>query len=259
MIVAGCDFGTLAIKVVLIKDGAIISSDISDTKGVPEQVAKNALDRALNAVGLSSSDVKYSVSTGWGRKRVPFANTEMGDLPCLAKGAQWLLPSARTVIDVGGQNSRALSINETGRIIEYNLNDKCAAGTGRFFELVADALELRLEDLAPLAYKSKEPSKISSQCCVFAESEIVTLINEGRELVDIVAGVHNSVVRRTAAIVGSISIKEDVVMSGGCAKNGRIVEGLGNMLNLKIRSLSVDPRLVGAIGAALTAQEQSQR
>jgi len=259
MIVAGCDFGTLAIKVVLMKDGAILSSEISDTKGVPEQVANNALDRALTAAGLSSDDINYSVSTGWGRKRVPFTNVEMGELPCLAKGAQWLLPSTRTVIDFGGQNSRALGVNEAGRIMEYNLNDKCAAGTGRFFELVAEAMELQLEDLAPLAYKSKEPVKISSQCCVFAESEIVALVNEGRELVDIVAGVHDSVVRRTASIVGSIGINEDVIMSGGCAKNRRIVEGLENILKIKIKPLSVDPRLVGAIGAALNAQERAQQ
>lgn len=256
MIVAGCDFGTLAFKVVLMKDGSIIASEISEIKDVPEQVAISVLDMALIRSGLSSGDIDYAVSTGWGRKRVPFANLEISDLKCLARGAQWLVPSTRTIIDVGGQNSRALSVNEAGRIIEYNLNDKCAAGTGRFFELVAEAMELPLEELAPLAFQSKAPAKISSQCCVFAESEVVTLVNEGRELVDIVAGVHDSVVSRTAAIAGTIGIKEDVVMTGGCAKNRRLVEGLRNRLKVDIHTPDIDAQLVGALGAALIAREK---
>jgi predicted CoA-substrate-specific enzyme activase len=256
MIVAGCDFGTLAVKVVLLRDGSIVSSGISEIKDVPEQVALDVLNAALLEAGLYSGDIDCSVSTGWGRKRVPFASLAMSDLPCLARGAQWLIPSTRTVIDVGGQNSRALSVNEDGRVIEYNLNDKCAAGTGRFFELVAEAMELQLQELAPLSFQSNSPAKISSQCCVFAESEVVTLVNEGRELIDIVAGVHDSVVRRTAAIAGGISTKEDVVMTGGCAKNKRLVEGLANQLKVNIRTPEIDPQLVGALGAALIAWDK---
>jgi predicted CoA-substrate-specific enzyme activase len=259
MIIAGCDFGTLAAKVILMRDGSIVSSEVSRIRAVPEQVAKDLLDRALSNAGLSSGDVDYSVSTGWGRKRVPFANMDMGELPCLAKGVQWLIPSAGTIIDVGGQNSRALSINEAGKVVDYNSNDKCAAGTGRFLELVAEALELRLEDLASLALQSKNPAKISSQCCVFAESEVITLVNEGQELVDIVAGVHDSIVRRLAAIAGMIGITEDVVMTGGCAKNKRLVEGLGNHLKVDIKTPDIDPQIVGALGAALFAQERAKQ
>lgn len=259
MIIAGCDFGTLAAKVVLMRDGSIVSSEISEIKAVPEQVAKDLLDRALSKAGLSSGDVDFSVSTGWGRKRVPFANMDMGELPCLAKGAQWLIPSVRTVIDVGGQNSRTLSVNEAGKVVDYNSNDKCAAGTGRFLELVAEALELRLEDLASLAFQSVNPAKISSQCCVFAESEVITLVNEGQELVDIVAGAHDSIVRRLVAIAGMIGITEDVVMTGGCAKNERLVKSLGNHLKVEMKPLAVDPQLVGALGAALIAQERSKQ
>ena len=256
MVVVGCDFGTLAAKVVVMRDGSIISSEISGIKAVPEQVASDVLDKVLLKVGLSSVDVAYSVSTGWGRKRVPFAKVDMGEMPCLAKGAQWLIPSVRTVIDVGGQSSRALSVNEAGKVLDYNTNDKCAAGTGRFLELVAEALELRLEELASLAFQSKNPAKISSQCCVFAESEVITLVNEGRDLVDIVAGVHDSIVRRLAAVVGPIGIAGDVVMTGGCAKNRKLVEGLENHLKVGMKKLAVDPQLVGAIGAALYAQEK---
>jgi len=257
MIVVGCDLGTLVAKVVVMRDGSIVSSGAGEIKAVPEQVVSDVLEKALSRAGLSLGDIDYSVSTGWGRKRVPFARMEIGEMPCLAKGAQWLIPSVRTVIDVGGQSVRALSVNEAGKVVDYNTNDKCAAGTGRFFELIAEALELRLEELAPLASQSEDPAKISSQCCVFAESEVITLVNEGRELVDIVAGAHDSVVRRLAAIAGTIGITEDVVMTGGCAKNERLVKGLENHFKVEMKTLGVNPQLVGAIGAALFAQEKS--
>ena len=257
MIVVGCDLGTLVAKVVVMRDGSIVSSGAGEIKAVPEQVASDVLEKALSKAGLLPGDIEYCISTGWGRKRVPFARMEMGEMPCLAKGAQWLIPSVRTVIDVGGQSVRAISVNEAGKVVAYNTNDKCAAGTGRFFELVAEALELRLEELASLAAQSKDPAKISSQCSVFAESEVVTLVNEGRDLVDILAGVHDSTVRRLAAIAGTIGITEDVVMTGGCAKNERVVSGLGNHFKVEMKTLAVDPRLVGAIGAALFAQEKS--
>jgi predicted CoA-substrate-specific enzyme activase len=244
MIVAGCDFGTMAAKVVVMSDGQLVASGISAIRAVPEQVAQDVMDRALSGAGLSTEDIEYSVSTGWGRKRVPFAKAQVGDMRCLAKGAQWLIPSVRTVIDVGGQSSRALSLDEAGRVLDYSLNDKCAAGTGRFFELIAEALEVSLDDLAPLAFQSRDPAKV------------VTLVNEGRALVDIVAGAHDSVVRRLAATAGAIPITEDVIMTGGCAKNERLVGSLGEHLKVKMQTLKVDPQLVGAIGAAAIAQEK---
>ena len=256
MIVAGCDFGTMAAKVVVLNDGQLAASEIGAIRAVPERVAQDVMDRALARADLSTEDVEYSVSTGWGRKRVPFAKAQVGDMRCLARGAQWLMPSVRTVIDVGGQSSRALSLDGAGRVLDYSLNDKCAAGTGRFFELIAEALEVSLDDLAALAFQSRDPAKISSQCCVFAESEVVTLVNEGRALVDIVAGAHDSVVRRLAATAGTIPIAEDVVMTGGCAKNQRLVESLAEHLKVTMRTLEVDPQLVGAIGAAVIAQEK---
>jgi predicted CoA-substrate-specific enzyme activase len=255
MIVAGFDFGTLAAKAVLMKDGSVVSYEISEVKAEPERVVAGVMEKVLSKAGLSADDIEGSASTGWGRKSVRFADLEVGELPCLARGAHWLLPSARTVIDVGGQNSRALGVNSVGKILEYNLNDKCAAGTGRFFELVAEALEVRLEELAELASRSRSPARITSQCSVFAESEVVALLNEGADLPDIVAGVHDSTVRRLVAIVGGIDVTEDVIITGGCAKNERLVSGLESSLNVQISRPDVDPQLVGAIGAALFAQE----
>ena len=256
MIAAGFDFGALAAKAVLMKDGELVSYGIGDVKSDPERIVESVMEKVLSEAGLSADQIDCAASTGWGRRRVSYANTEVGELPCLAKGAQWLLPSVRTVIDVGGQNSRALSVNDKGKVIDYNLNDKCAAGTGRFFELVAKALEVGLGELVALAYQSKRPAQITSQCCVFAESEVVALLNEGADLADIAAGVHESTVKRLIAIAGGISIEEDVVMTGGCAKNERLVDGLERLLKKPVARLSHDPQLVGAIGAALMAQER---
>lgn len=256
MTVVGVDLGTSAAKAVVMTGGRVVSSEIAAVRALPEQVATEVVASALSKAGLTSGDVAYAVSTGWGRKRVPFANTNMSEMPCLARGARWFLPSARTVIDVGGQSSRALNVNESGRVIEYTTNDKCAAGTGRLLELVAEALDVRLEELASLASGSEAPARISSQCCVFAESEVVTLLNDGRDLSDIAAGVLDSIVRRLVAVAGAIRVMEDVVVTGGCAKISRLIEGLEDQLKVRVATLDIDPQLVGATGAALIAQEK---
>jgi predicted CoA-substrate-specific enzyme activase len=254
MIVVGCDFGAMAAKVVVMNDGSIVSTKIGAVRPIPGQVASDVLDKALSEAGLSSADVDHSVSTGCARRRVPFAKADLGEMLCLAKGAQWLVPSARTVIDVGGESSGALTVSEAGRILDCSMNDKCAAGTGKLLERMAEALELTVEGLASLAFQSRNPAKISSQCCVFAQSEVIALVNEGRELSDIVAGVHDSIVSRLATVVGRIRIAEDVVMTGGCAKNKKLVEGLENHLSVRMKPLPLDPQLVAATGAALYAR-----
>jgi predicted CoA-substrate-specific enzyme activase len=259
MIAVGCDFGALAAKIAVMDNGRMLSSAIRGITAAPEQVATDLLNAALLDAGLDAADVVCYISTGWGRKRVPFADSQVGEGACLARGAQWLLPSTRTVIDIGGQNIRALSINDAGKIVDSNSNDKCAAGSGRFLEVAAEALELKLEDMAAVAARSQTPAKVSSQCCVFAESEVVTLLNEGRELADIVAGVHDSIVRRIVAIAGPVGIREDILVCGGCAKNRRLIEGLRVHIKLEMKRPEVDPQLVGAIGAALLAQDRLQK
>jgi len=256
MIVAGCDFGTLAAKVVLMQDGSIIASEVSAIKAVPEKVSTELIYKGLSKAGLFADDVAFAVSTGWGKKRVPFANLNVTEMPCLARGAQWLIPSARTILDIGGQSCRAMNINEAGKIIKYSSNDKCAAGTGRFFELIAEALEVEVDDLIKLALQSKDPARISTQCCVFAESEVVTLVNEGREVSDIVAGVHDSTVLRLASILGMIQITPDIIVTGGCARNERLVQGLRDYFRVEIKTPSINPQFAGAIGAAIIAQEK---
>jgi len=257
MIVGGCDIGSATGKAVVMKDGTIVSYSIIPSTTRPEETARMAMDEAISKAGLSSSDdLDYIVGTGYGRLKVPFANENISEITCHARGAQWLCSTVRTVVDIGGQDCKVMSVSEKGRVLEFVMNDRCAAGTGRFFEAMARVLNCGLEGLSALSLNGKNPATISSQCSVFAESEVVTLINEGVDLVDIVAGLHNSVAGRLNSMVGKVGLVEDVALTGGCAKNAGLVKALEEKLKVSVRGLPEDPQIVGAIGAALIAVDK---
>ena len=218
MIVGGCDIGSTTGKAVILKDGKIASYSIVTSTTKPEVTAKMAMEQAMASVGLTTmEELDYIVGTGYGRLRVPFAKENVSEITCHARGANWLCPSVRTVVDIGGQDCKVMSIDAKGKVIEFVMNDRCAAGTGRFFEAMARALQVDLEGLSKLALEGKNPAVISSQCSVFAESEVVTLVNEGRELVDISAGIHNSVASRLSSMVRKVGLIEEVALTGGNA------------------------------------------
>jgi predicted CoA-substrate-specific enzyme activase len=257
MIVGGCDIGSATGKAVVMKDEAILSYSIIPSTTKPEVTARMAMDEAIEKAGLSSiDDLDYIVGTGYGRLKVPFANENISEITCHARGAQWLCPSVRTVVDIGGQDCKVTSVSEKAKVLEFVMNDRCAAGTGRFFEAMARVLHCGLEGLSSLSLDGQHPANISSQCSVFAESEVVTLVNEGVELSDIVAGLHNSVASRLSSMVGRVGLVEDVALTGGCAKNEGLVKALEDKLKVKVKRLSEDPQIVGAIGAALIAKEK---
>lgn len=255
MIVAGCDVGSVTIKAVIMNDGSVISYHIIETGFKPDLAAKDAVDEALSKAHLTFDDIEYCVSTGDGRKNASFADKDISQLPCLSKGTYFFIPSVRVVVDVGGNTTKAIRVSKVGKILGYRLNDKCAAGSGRFFDILAEALELRLEDLGSLSLQSKSPLEITSQCVVFAESEVVSLINDGNDMADIMAGVSQSVASRIASLVKSLSVEKDVVMTGGVAKNISVIRELEKYLGVSIKTVSTDPQIVGAVGAALFAQE----
>src|SRR5512136_499778 len=191
MIVGGCDIGSATGKSVIFKDGQIVSYAITPSTIKPEETARKSMEEALEKAGLASVDsLEYLVGTGYGRLKVGFANENVSEITCHARGAQWLHPKTRTVVDIGGQDSKVISVSDRGKVIEFAMNDKCAAGTGRFFEAMARVLDCGLEGLSSLSLQSKKPSPITSQCSVFAESEVITLVNEGVDLIDIAAGIH---------------------------------------------------------------------
>jgi len=260
MIVGGCDVGSATGKAVVMKDSTIASYTIIPSTTRPEVTARVAMDEAIKRSGLSSlGDLQYIVGTGYGRLKVPFANENISEITCHARGAYWLLPTVRTVLDIGGQDCKAMSLDDKGKVIDFVLNDKCAAGTGRFFEAMARVLDCGLEGLSSLSLQSKSPATITSQCSVFAESEVITLVNEGTELVDIAAGLHNAIANRLHSMLRRIGLVEDVALTGGCAKNEGLVKALEEKLGVSVRKLPEDPQIVGAIGAALIAKERLSR
>jgi predicted CoA-substrate-specific enzyme activase len=257
MIVGGCDVGSATGKAVVMKDGEIVSYDIIPSTTSPEVTARNVMDEVVKKAGLTSiEDLEYIVGTGYGRLKVPFANENISEITCHARGAHWLSPTVRTVVDIGGQDCKVMSIDDKGNVLEFVMNDRCAAGTGRFFESMARVLHCGLEGISTLSLESENPAVITSQCSVFAESEVVTLINEGIEVVDITAGVNNSVAGRLNSMVRKVGLVEDVALTGGCAKNEGLAKALEGKLGVGVMKLPVDPQIAGAIGAAIIAAEK---
>jgi (R)-2-hydroxyacyl-CoA dehydratese activating ATPase len=255
MIVAGCDVGTLTTKVVIINDKSIVAHDIVATNASPAKAAKQAMDNALAKAGLKFKKVKYCTGTGWGRKKIDFSQKASGEILCLARGARWLAPSVRTIIDVGGQNINLVVLNEKGKVLDHTTNDKCAAGTGKFIELMAEALELDINDFGPLSLQSKKNINLSNQCVVFAESEVISHVNKGEDIADIVSSINQSIVSRLVTMVKRVGLKEDVCLVGGVGKNSGIVKKLEDMLEIKILTIPEDSQIVGALGAAVIAGE----
>jgi predicted CoA-substrate-specific enzyme activase len=257
MVVAGCDIGSATGKAVVMRNGTIAAYVIIPSTPNPEKTARLAMDEALKKAALSSiADLDYIVGTGYGRLKVAFAHENVSEITCHARGAHWLCPTIRTVLDIGGQDCKAMSLDEKGKVVDFVLNDKCAAGTGRFFENMARVLDCGLDGLSALSLQGRNPPLITSQCSVFAESEVVTLINEGVDLADIAAGIHNSIANRLVSMLRRVGVVEDVALTGGCAKNRGLVKALEDKLGVKVRTLPVDPQIVGAIGAALVAKER---
>jgi (R)-2-hydroxyacyl-CoA dehydratese activating ATPase len=258
MIVAGCDIGTLTTKVLIMNDESIVSYSIVATEGKPGQAAETALENALSKACLPRKKIKCCVSTGWGMKKANFADRSVGEILCLAKGVGRLFPSVKTIINTGAQANTVILLNDIGKVVDYTENDKCAAGTGKFFGAVADALELNISEIGPLSLTAKKMVNISNQCVVFAESEVVNYVNQGEDVADIIAGINFSVARRLVTQANRIGIRKNVCITGGVAKNIGVVKNLAEMFETEIKEMPEDPQIVAAIGAALIAREKLQ-
>jgi predicted CoA-substrate-specific enzyme activase len=256
MIVAGCDVGSLTGKAVILKDGEILSSSIVPTTPKPEITAQNAMQEALTNANLSLDRIEFIVGTGYGRVKIPFAHSEISELTCHGKGAHSFISSIRTIIDVGGQDCKVIKVDKNGKILDFAMNDKCAAGTGRFLEVMAKTLELELEELGSISLESKNQAKITAQCSVFAETEVVSLMADGVEVSDIVAGIHDAIASRIMSLVYRVGLEEDLTITGGVAKNIGVVTYLEKRLGVTSKKLPIDPQIIGALGAALIAKEQ---
>lgn len=256
MVVAGCDVGSLTAEAVILKGGSIIASEIIRVRPRPEQSAQDVMNAALAKAGLAFDDIAYCISTGYGRDRIPFAHDNVSEISCHGKGAQFLIPSVRTVIDIGGQDCKAISVNEKGELVNFIMNDKCAAGTGRFLEQMSKTLGLTLEGLSALPLGSDNPLPITSLCSIFIDTEVLCYVNDGADLADITAGINQAMAVRVKALVARIGVMDDVCITGGVAKNSGVVKSLAEMLGIRIHRMPEDPQIIGALGAALIASER---
>jgi (R)-2-hydroxyacyl-CoA dehydratese activating ATPase len=257
--VGGCDVGSTTGKALIMRGGEVHGYSIIPCAVRPEMTAEMALDKALEEAGLPSrSELAYIVGTGYGRVRIPFASENVSEITCHGLGAFHLDPADRTLIDIGGQDCKVIKISPKGKVVDFAMNDKCAAGTGRFFEAMARVLEISLQDLSELSLKSNNPAQITSQCSVFAESEVITLLNEGAEITDIAAGINEAIASRLASMVRKVGLEEEVTVSGGCAKNHGLILALEKKLGVKVKALEMDPQVIGALGAALIAARRAE-
>jgi predicted CoA-substrate-specific enzyme activase len=254
--VAGVDIGSLTAKTVILSaQGEILSHSIIHAGIVNEEAALASLHQALEQAGVSRSELGYVVTTGYGRVMVSFGDKNITEISCHAQGAQHLQPGARTVIDIGGQDSKAIALDGEGGVSNFAMNDKCAAGTGRFLEVMARALGVPLEEMGELSLQSLSPAQVSSVCTVFAESEIISLVSQGRSRMDIIAGIHEAIGRRMQGMVKTIRPRAPAMMTGGVAKNKGVVQVLSRRLDMEI-SVPEEPQIVGALGAALFAWKE---
>ncbi len=257
MIVAGVDAGSLTAEAALLNDkGEIFSQSVVLMGGCSPRASEEALKVALEKAGLSMKDLSYIVATGCGREISPFATARVTEITCLARGAFRLFPTCRTIIDIGGQDTKVIRVNESGIVSEFDMNDKCAAGTGRFLEVMANALGVTLEEMGQRSLEFDEDLQISSVCTVFAESEVISLQSQGKQVNDILRGIHKAIADRTIGLLERIGVEKDVVMTGGVAKNVGVVRAIEEKLDLKLL-IPKEPQTVGAIGAAHIALQKA--
>ncbi len=251
MYILGIDSGSTSTNAVVINEKKeILSSAVLRTGAKSAESAARIRAEVLEAAGLKEEDVSCTVSTGYGRVSIPFADKNVTEISCHARGAHFLNPDVRTILDIGGQDSKAIRLNENGDVTDFVMNDKCAAGTGRFLEMMANTLEVGIEALGPLSLKSKENVEISSMCSVFAESEVISLIAENKDPADIARGVHRAIAGKAMSLLKKVGLEETFMMTGGVAKNPGMVAVLEEMLGAPLY-LYDEPEIVGALGAAL--------
>ncbi len=252
MLTAGIDIGSITAKAALVEDGKIRGTKIIFTGYNAEAAGMKVYEELLSDAGLDPSAVSKIVSTGYGRNSVKFADKTFTEIMAHAAGAHFLNPAIRTVIDIGGQDSKAVALDEKGKVRNFVMNDKCAAGTGRFLEVMARALEVNLDEFGAMSLTSSMPAKISSLCTVFAESEVISLIARGEKRPDIIAGIHESIAARVSSMLARIGVTEPVMITGGVARNSGVVDALARKLEVSI-AVSPYAQVNGAIGAAILA------
>ena len=254
----GCDVGSTYTKAVILDEtGKMVADTTIRSKINSEASAKLAMDEVLTKVGLSSSqELSYLIGTGYGRNKVPFADENVSEISCHAMGVHVTNPSVKAIIDIGGQDVKGISLDTDGTVKNFAMNDKCAAGTGRFYEAMARSFEMTLPEFSRLSLTAKNVIPITAQCTVFAESEVISLVGEGKAMDEIAAGIQMSVAKRCFVMAKKAGAVDSITLTGGCAKNDGLKAAIEKVLKLKVVELDIDPQLMGALGAAEYARQK---
>ncbi|MBI4267297.1 MAG: 2-hydroxyglutaryl-CoA dehydratase [Chloroflexi bacterium] len=254
MYFAGIDLGSTMTKIVIVDANENVRARVVEHTGAEHRhLANKVMEKVLQEAGISFKEIDYVVATGYGRINVPFADRQITELTCHARGVANFLPTVRLAIDIGGQDAKGLKIDR-GKLVDFVMSDRCAAGTGRFLEVLAPILGLKMEDLGPISLQAKSKVSISSICTIFAKQEVISHISRGVPFADIVAGLHDSIASRVVRMVKRLKVEPDVVFTGGVAKNIGVVKALEERLGCKV-FVPDEPLYSGALGAALLGQE----
>jgi predicted CoA-substrate-specific enzyme activase len=255
MTVCGIDIGSLSTKAVVMGEDTVLGWEVVLTGPDPLESVARVMDLTAKQAGLSPKQIQCTVATGYGRVNVPFAQATVTEISCHARGSHWCFPEVRTILDMGGQDCKGIRCDENGKLTDFVMNDKCAAGTGRYLERVAATLGLDLSQIGPLSLQLEEgPWPISTTCAVFAESSIIKLLREGKHRNDILGGATDAIVSRVISLLERVGIEEALCVSGGVAKNIGVIKRLEQSLGLKAY-IAPEPQIIGALGAALFARD----
>ena len=258
---AGCDVGSTTGKAIIINasDGEIAASAIIPSLIDPELTAREVLEDACEKIaGLNGvGDLRYLVGTGYGRNEVPFADENVSEITCHGVGAHHCDPTVRTIVDIGGQDVKAIGLHDDGSVREFAMNDKCAAGTGRFLEAMCRAFQTDFAEFSELSLSAKRVIPVSAQCSVFAETEVVSLISKRHPPAGIAAGIHTAVAKRVFSLARRVGVRPKLAVTGGCAKSRGLLQTLSKVLRTDVTPVGADPQLVGALGAAVLARRKA--
>lgn len=255
----GCDVGSTYTKcVILDENGKMVANTTIRSKINSEVSATMAMEETVAQVPelQSAKDLTYLIGTGYGRNKVPFADENISEISCHAMGVHVTNPAVKAIIDIGGQDVKGISIDTDGTVKNFAMNDKCAAGTGRFYEAMANAFEMTLPEFSQLSLTAKNVIPITAQCTVFAESEVITLVGEGKPMDEIAAGIQMAVAKRCFVMSKKAGATDSITLTGGCAKNAGLKKAIEHVLKLKVIDLDIDPQMMGALGAAEYARQK---
>ena len=262
MLYAGIDIGSLTAEAVLVKDGRVFASATMNVLPNPLDSAREVMDRAIKGSGADPSDIAYTVSTGYGREKLEaegMADANMSEISCHGFGAYSVSPTVRTIIDIGGQDAKVIKVGPEGKLDNFVMNDKCAAGTGHFLEVMSRTLGLGLEEIGPVSLKSKRPVEMSNRCTIYVETEVIHYLQRGESLQDLAAGINRAMAERVLALARRVKPEKEIMLTGGVAKNVAVRAELERMLDVKMIEPPVDPQIMGAFGAAMFAAREGAK